>query len=565
MKLFFKKLSVKVVPLSSYFFIVLAVVLPWFIKSGYLFFVDQSWGPIVEINWQYSSFLLSLITKTFSFFGSVAFFEKIYITLVLGLILFFGKSLIEKIAKLFFRDGLAVNKKLIFVLSLFSLSNPFVYDRALYGQVGVLAAYGFLLLTASLLLEAWKNLDCKKIIFSAVSIAFCLMFAMNFIFFLGVFYLIFITALYFKNEEILKSKLGLKIAGSLLFSIAIIFLININWLLPIFLGSSSTVGFVKDGISTQDLMAFQTSGKTAVETIKNVIFMSGFWGKDQFRYVDLTKVAGWGRSFFFLLPIIFYGIWLSFYKRSRNEKIFSGSLIFVYVLSILLAVGIKAPVAREISMFFYNHLPFYMGLREPQKWVAVIIPIYLFYLTFGVVQISKFKIIEKNKFLSGIILAGIIIMQAPGLLWGFGGQVKPTNYPPDWTEINNIILQETINKKDCQDKIIFLPWHMYMSFQWIGKVVANPAPHFFSCPVISGTNMEWGGIYDNSQNLDGNKVGEWLKNEGETPIPQVSNDLPKYIILAKEVDWQKYGWLNNLQNLEKIKETKTLILYEFIY
>jgi hypothetical protein len=103
---------------------------------------------------------------------------------------------------------------------------------------------------------------------------------------------------------------------------------------------------------------------------------------------------------------------------------------------------------------------------------------------------------------------------------------------------------------------------MYLSFNWTGKVIANPAPVFFICPVISGTNMEYGGIYDNSQSGNGQAVTAWLASAGREGVPRVSGAAPRYIILAKEVDWEKYDWLNGLSYLRLIKETATLLVYE---
>jgi hypothetical protein len=240
-------------------------------------------------------------------------------------------------------------------------------------------------------------------------------------------------------------------------------------------------------------------------------------------------------------------------------------LLVVFIIAVLLAVGIKAPIVRGLTTFLYEHLPLYKGLREPQKWVAVIIPIYLFYLTLGVSGLTKFRIIIKNKVLSGIILSVIIVMLAPSLLWGFNRQVKPTMYPNDWLEVNNLLLSKSSQSKSCSDRILFLPWHLYMSFDWAGKIIANPAPNFFPCPVLSGTNMEYGGIYDNSGNFNSDAIMDWLKLKGEGGMPTLIGESVRYVILAKEVDFKSYLWLNDLSYLQLIKETENLFVYEVRY
>lgn len=573
---FLHKFKIGKLPLLfwGYLLIILAIVSPWFLKSGYLFSTDTVWGPVITLDWTNSSFLLNLIIKGLSFIFPVAFLEKIFITAILSLILWGGHRLISLILKFItaaksrqagtenIKPGpTAYSPSFIFVLSLFTLFNPFVYDRALYGQFGVLAAYGGLLFVLAHLFRAGQNLDFKYFRRAAVFAAVTLMFALNFIFLLAPFYLLFFLGLYLKRREIKKNPLGRKFWWSLVFSVFIVIVINANWLAAFALDASPSVRFIKQGITRQDLVAFQTVGNGPAETFSNVLLMSGFWGKEQFRYFDLTDAVGWQRNFMFLTPLILYGVWLSFYKRGRLEKFLSAGLIVIFSLAVLLAVGIKAPVSRGLTMFLYDHLPLYKGFREPQKWVAVIIPIYLFYLTLGAARLKTVKPISHNRGLSGLILAALIIMQAPSLFWGFNRQVRSTKYPADWT-IANQFLVERSGGGACQDKILFLPWHMYMSFDFTRKIIVNPAPTFFSCPTISGTNMEWGGIYDNSQKAEGGVIGEWLDNKGKEGAPVLLGKSPRYIILAKEVDWVQYYWLNKLNYLKLIKETSTLLIYE---
>lgn len=108
---------------------------------------------------------------------------------------------------------------------------------------------------------------------------------------------------------------------------------------------------------------------------------------------------------------------------------------------------------------------------------------------------------------------------------------------------------------------MFLPWHLYMHFDWIGKVVANPASKFFKCPVIYGKNMEFGGIFGRSSNPEERKVEDWVFNTGRTNLMQENPLDIGYIVLAKEVDWKNYLWLDNHPNVEFIKETENLRVY----
>lgn len=547
-KLKFNKPSASFV---GYALIILMIILPWFFNSGYLFFVDGTWGPNIILNWTQSWFLFNLLVKALAFIFPIFFLQKLFITGILTLILLGGRILVKTILE-YFSESKNYSRGLVLVLSLFVLFNPFVYDRALYGQFNVLFAYGCLLFIAAYLFKAWQTLNFKYLYLAAIFSAIALMFSVHFIFLLAPFYLLFIIGLFFKKAYRQK-----KFWLALFFSIIIVLGINTNWLIALVTKTSSLNNFIEQGITTQDLIAFQTAGKTPTETLTNVLFMSGFWGKDQFRYFDLTDVPSWQRSFILLTPIILYGVYLSFRKRNREVKIFSSGLLIIFVLSFFLAIGIKSPLTSGLTLFLYDHLPLYKGLREPQKWVAIIIPIYLFYLTIGTWRLTKTKIIANNLLTSGLILGAIIIMQTSALFWGFNRQIQSTPYPKDWYAANDYIKAQD----SCQQQNLFLPWHMYMSFSWVRKIIINPAQAFFTCPMISGTNMEWGGIYDNSTNKEGQTIESWLQTHGDNKEILTKLNVG-HIILTKELDWRAYDWIGQLKYVKLIKATPMFMIYE---
>jgi len=228
-----------------------------------------------------------------------------------------------------------------------------------------------------------------------------------------------------------------------------------------------------------------------------------------------------------------------------------------------LALGIALPITSKITLWLFNNVPFYKGLREPQKWVAVMVAVYEVLLVCGLNQLLKRNIVIKNKGWLTILLTFVILLQAPLMVWGGAGQVRPTNYPADWYEANEFIKLESMAENGkCQNKILFLPWHMYMSFNWLGHIVANPAPSFFKCPVIYGKNMEFGGIFGHSADPNEREVEKWALNVGRTNLLEENKLNIGYIILAKETDWQNYLWLNNHPNVEFVKETENLIVYK---
>ena len=567
-----------------YLLVVLAITLPWFFSSGYLFFTDFVFGPNINLDWRNGPIAYNIFISVFSLFFSPDFLEKFFIAAVLFTALLGG----GKIAQNFTDD-----KLLIFIVSLFALFNPFVYDRLMYGQGWMVLAFGFLCFAVGYLINNQKR---NHILLAGLFSGLAISFSSQFLFFVGLIYLLFLALIYFQKKEIESKEIFKNVAISFL----IIFILNLSLALGAFLKDDGVSKFVQLGIQKQDLIVFQTAGKTGGEALKNVLMMSGFWGKEQYRYIDLTKFKeNWGRSFYLLLPLILWGVFIAFkngkskfqisnvksnpkskaqisnqtQNQNYNAKVknlnlrhLAIGLIIVYIIAVVLAVGIRLPIAREITYWLFDNIPFYKGLRETQKWAALIVLVYAVFLAIGARELFSKKIIQNNAFINKMFLSGIIIMQTPLLLWGLGGQVKPIQYPNDWREINEFIRLESykVKRKKCDDKLLFLPWHMYMNFKWIGTIVANPANQFFDCPVISGTNMEFGGIYDNSQSKEGRAVQLWLASRGRTDFLTANSFGVKYIILAKEIDWQNYLWLNFNPQVKLIKETEMIILYEVL-
>ncbi len=522
--------------------VVAAIIVPFFLNSGYLFFIDFSFGPNINIDWTSGWLMINLVFKFLASFLATSFLEKLFIGFILLLVLLGGK----KISSFFIKDKMA-----IFTVSLFALFNPFVYDRIMYGQIGIVLSFGLLLLATGYILRYLENREAKYLVYFGICAGFALQFSTHFIFFFGIIFLLFLI-LYFNKWKLNGWKYFFKyivLAGLLCL------LLNSNWIIGDFLKKTNTLNFIDSGITKQDLLAFKTSGSSNSQVLNNVAMMSGFWGKDQYRYADLTQIKNnWGRSFLFLLPIIIYGFYSGI--RKKENRLFSTGLFILFLVGVVLASGISVSYFQNFTHYLFEHIPFYKGFREPQKWVAVIALVYLIFLSIGIKEFLKNKTFLIHKYAFLIFLGTIIIMQAPFLLLGLGGQVKPVFYPEDWYQVNNEI--------ECakEERAVFLPWHLYMSFNWTGRVISNPAKQFFTCPIISSTAIEWGGIYDNSRNEVSLKINQWIKEQGSNDLFKNNELNIKYVIIAKELDWENYFWINQIPDLKLKGETKTLKIYE---
>src|SRR3989339_496903 len=165
--------------IAPYFIVVGFIALPWFLKSGYLFLTDMAWGPNIILDWNSSWFFFYALIKLLSFVFSVAFLEKMSLAGALLLILLGGRMLVAATICKAYKEK--PSSDIAFVLGLFALFNPFVYDRLLYGQLGVLLSLGFTLLAGAYLISAEQHLNwrhfCLAVFFGALALPFSVHFA----------------------------------------------------------------------------------------------------------------------------------------------------------------------------------------------------------------------------------------------------------------------------------------------------------------------------------------------------------------------------------------------------
>jgi hypothetical protein len=293
--------------------------------------------------------------------------------------------------------------------------------------------------------------------------------------------------------------------------------------------------------------------------------MYGFWRTGYVYTKDILPY--WYLFFIIILFLAVHGFFLNYkhIKYGINVKTFG----VIAVLSVLLAAGISGPIAGVFE-FLFNNVFFFKGFREPQKFVALLVLAYAYLGGLGVAEFEKIARDPVNR--SGAKQFGVWLIIALALATpfiysfttfnGFWGQLKTTDYPKDWYEVNSFLNQ------DEQDfKVLFLPWHLYMDFKWLPtpqKRIATPANIFFDKPVIQGDNMEAGSIYSSSADHVSKYVDFLLANRnnidnlGELIAPLNV----KYVILTKEVDYRLYDFLYNQTDLELVKDTENMIVFK---
>ncbi len=331
--------------------------------------------------------------------------------------------------------------------------------------------------------------------------------------------------------------------------------LNLFWLIGVVNGSSPINQTIRT-IDNSHLEAFTTSANPKAGLLPNVIGLRGFWLERFHRFALPSANTGLGVLIFLL---VFSLIVLGARQLWQINKRLALSVGGLGLLGFILAAGVHAPLWGRANRWLILHVPGMRGFREPQKFSVLLVLAYCIFVSFGVNwlanKLASYKPSRANLAWGSLVLVGLL---TPTMLLGFGGQLKPVNYPASWYSFNNQLKTEKGSYK-----VLFLPWHQYMSFDFNPRIIANPAPNFFDKPVIAGDNSEFGTVFRDTYNPTSDYIEQ--KILGQAGIPDMGSRLAKinvkYVLLANAPDTNKYDFLNHQSQLNEVVYSSSLRVY----
>lgn len=435
--------------------------------------------------------------------------------------------------------------------------NPFVYDRFMAGQYMVLAGYAMLPIFAWALWRLYKQPDMRHAVWLAAITSLTMIISIH-----AVGPLLLITmgmaAIMVVRHRLAKDRL--LSFGKWLAAVAVAtVVVHSFWLIPTALGKGSTATIVS-GFTAADQQAFATN-PGSLGLIGNVLALQGFWGESKNLFFTASDMYSW-----WLIPVI--ALWalvlagvVIVWRRQRTVAVIGLSLI---VIAALLAVGTAGTFAASFNRFLVDTVPFFAGYREPQKFVMVIVLVYAYFSATAVAAITQqFKGDQKLKEhwqTAGAIFMLIPVLCTPLMPWGFHNQLRAADYPVEWYAVHDRL------KVQCQGdcKTLFLPWHLYMRYDFAGRIIASPATAFFGPYIVSSTDPELDGAAGYTQtSLQKTISGTILPQaeQGKDIAEALRAQQIQFVLLAKENDYKRYAYLDEQKGLKVELDTPTLKLY----
>lgn len=375
-----------------------------------------------------------------------------------------------------------------FASALFAV-NPFVYERMLAGQWGVLMAYAFLFPLACSLTRLYRTLAWRHALHACAWLLCMGMFSLHIMVMgcvlLAVFALASVTRMLCAGEyRMARALLGRLCACGLLFALA-----SLYWLVPAFAAPATALSDFGAG----DVRAFYTASDPVLGTAGNVAALYGFWGEHErwITYFAWPKESGllWALSGIALAGVVCAGVVAGL--RRRGNRFIVLWLCGAGALALVFSSGIGPGIFQNANAWMFNHVPFWSGFRDTQKWSAVLVLAYALVGGLGAGYIaSRFK----RPRLAMAALCCIPLLYTPTTLFGLAGQLRPVWYPDGWATVNDTL------KRDDACAAVFLPWHLYYTPVFNNRLLTtNTSSSYFDCTIYQGASAEIGEVGDGGQ------------------------------------------------------------------
>lgn len=442
--------------------------------------------------------------------------------------------------------------------------NPFVYSRLHYGQFFLLAAYAALpwalLATRRLLVEPRLRSSL------GAAAAFVLLgICSPHVLLMGG---LLAAVLYVAQLVATKERLSyLRQSGPwAVVAVVVATVVSSYWLIPLITGHGAE-GAVVTGTGPGELTAYAAVPDRSLGLLTNLLGLYGFWAENSGRFTSMKAfVPGWPVVLAAILAIGAIGAIAVIRRKAIHLTPWVIGLLVAGTVAVVLEMGVSHPATAGLVRWLDGHFVLYRGMRDAGKWAVVVALVFSQLVGLGaaatLLWLHKWVQKERAEWITaaatGLLLA-VPLFYGNGLLFGSHGEIKPSQYPSGWYQADQVLVTDR-----NPGRTLFLPWHEYMSYSFIqnqNRVVAPPAPSFFSVPVVTSTDPEVPGVVPPSNSVQVAVSGLVRAGAGGQWAIVLADQGVKYILVTHELDWSSYRYLDDQPGIVKVGDFGSIVLY----
>ncbi len=528
-------------PYAVFALLALAVLFP-LLSPGFVLTLDMVFTPHIHLpSVMSSSYLLYAVLHILNFVIPADVLQKA----VLSIILSASGYGMYRLCAAYQSEAETIGA---YVAGTLYMVNPYTYDRFMAGQFAVLLGYSllpFLVYSAltTMCRPSWLHCVQLGVWLTLIGIAS--------IHTLGLAAVVLLAALVMRAWQVRREPERLRRTLLGIATATLIFLIASSyWLVPLALGNTTTA-HARAGFTKSDDQAFATLGGSYIGRLGNIAKLQGFWAESTGMFaLPQSSTHGWGVAIVVLWLLVGAGV-VADLKSTRR-----------YLPAMLLASGaLGSLIAMGAFQGALEHvIPLFHGFREPDKFVGLLALAYAFFAGGGadaaISYMPRRQAIWRNVALIVMLLVPVLI--TPTMFWGFGGQLHARTYPATWAAMNTRLDQDR-----SSFQVLFLPWHLYMHFNFAGRIIASPATAYFDKPVITSNNLEYNSAAPTFPDPEKTRLSKMLGSISFNSKlgAKLAPYRIKYVLLDKDDDYQAYRYLDHQADLRLISDDGSFRLY----
>ena len=415
--------------------------------------------------------------------------------------------------------------------------NPFMYDRMVSGQLYFVAGCALLPWASGAVFDMIREPDRRSILRVGLWLAVLAAVDLHVAGACGVMILVALAVRHSRRQ-------ATAVAGATAVAIAVCG----YWIPRALLASPAPT------VTAYDLSAY-ASRPGGWLTFPNLLALGGFW-RGEFT-TPAQRIPALLVVFGGILCVFAFGA--SRLIRSPEHRAWSITLGVGAILGVLVSAGMSTPLTRSAFRWSVDHLFGFAIYREPQKLLVLLTLAYAVGFAIGVERILAARRTAAARGVTVVIAITAVLACGYLMLWGFSGALHLTRYPASWSAAD-----EAMDRQGSEGGALVVPWVPYALWSFSdGRIVANPAPSFFSRPTLvqdgAGATTAPPDVDPFRRYLDhalddarrGDRLGRVI-----APLDV------RFVVWLKEIDWWRYGFLKRQLDLERIYDGEGIVVFE---
>jgi len=361
---------------------------------------------------------------------------------------------------------------------LLAMLNPFVYDRLVEGQWGVLFATGGLFLFVAGWLVMQRTPGIRTAAATTAAALFAVMFSPNFIGIVAAAAIaLSLAATQWNQPEARRWTIAALVSSGALSAYGVI---------PFFTNHGAMTYESYQNVTTfsaADFAAFQSTPDPHFGVIAALAGLYGEWSERIGRYTVANVAYPWAvASTLVLFGLAVAGAWL---RPSRAWLLPLGAVGIAVSAITSTRWGLQTVVSLA------HHFPLLAAYREPQKWDVLWL---LALVVLGAEAIERgsellarpLRAIPAGPALAALMTIAAIAPAGFVQLRDTTAVVKPVTYPGSWYRAADYLRAHV----PAGSPVVVLPWHLYESLPFVGHPSENPADVFFPGTLVISLDPE---------------------------------------------------------------------------